>query len=333
MPAKAKPKIESIIFSPPEVAERAVTLVKRLQGDNAGGLTTGIPELDAVMIPMRGSQLITVLGYTSWYKSGLMNFIINHNIPKMQGNQVIAKFTWEQSVEEDTLSWLSADSSLSITQMARGKVSETEWKILMTSYTRRATTPLWIVGHSTASSPAGQVRPRMTMDEVVAACQLIERGATEEDHDLRLIVLDYLQRIPPRSQDGTDKRLQMAAAVDTAKDLSIYFDCPVLLGCQTGRQVLDRKFKLPRPDDGQETSNIEQSSDAMLGVWYPIKSEKPGLKIGDYEVTPNLLLVGLLKQKLGPAPSTHYLYVDPAHNKITGLAHEGDEPEDNVYRG
>lgn len=344
MPARNKPvSIQTIVFSPAEVAERTVTMVKRLQAPQGGGLQTGILDLDRDLIPLRGSQLITVLGYTSWYKSGLMNFIINYNLPKMAEGEVIVKFTWEQSVEEDTLSWLASDSSLSITQMARGKVSEPDWKILMTSYARRACTPLWIVGHSTASADNGTVRPRMTMDEVVQACQLVAHGATEDDHRIRLIALDYLQRIPPRAQDGPDRRLQMAAAVDTAKDLAIYFDCPVLLGCQTGRQVLDRKFKLPRADDGQETSNIEQSSDAMLGVWYPIKSEKPGGKIAtglkergkpaEVVISPNLLVMGLLKQKFGPAPSTYYLYVDPAHNKIGSLSPEAEDAEDTVYRG
>lgn len=331
MAGKRKPQIQDIVFSPPEVAERTVTLVKKLHENNAGGLITGIPDLDEVMIPMRGSQLITVLGYTSNYKSGLMNFILGTNIKKLVENQVAVKFTWEQSVEEDTLSWLSADSGLSITQMARGKIQEDEWTILLHSYNKRAITPLWIVGHSTASGSLGQVRPRMTMDEVVQACTLIRHGATEEDHVIKLIVLDYLQRIPPRPQDGPDRRLQMASAVDTAKDLSIYFDCPVILGCQTGRQVLERGFKLPRPDDGQESSNIEQSSDAMLGVWYPIKSEKPGTMIEKYTVTPSLLVVGLIKQKLGPAPSTHYLFVDPAHNKIGSMTKPGQE--DKVYRG
>ena len=333
MPAKAAPQIESVVFSPPQVAEKTIGLVRKLQEKSAGGLTTGIPDIDAVLTPLR-SGLVTVLGYTSNYKSGLMNFIINSNLPKMQPGEVLVKFTWEQSIEADTLSWLSHDSNLSITQLARGDVNEAGWKVLMNSYTRRAVAPLWVCGHSVTNEGVGTVRPRMTMDDVYKACQLIQHGASEEDHVIRGIFLDYLQRIPPRPQDGSDKRIQMLATVDACKDLNIFFDCPVFLGNQAGRQVLARKFKLPQAGDGQETSNAEQSSDCLLSVWYPCKSEKPGSLISGYPVNKNLLVVGLLKQVLGPAPEIEYLYVDPEHTRIAGMTKPDDKAAGKeVYRG
>jgi len=100
--------------------------------------------------------------------------------------------------------------------------------------------------------------------------------------------------------------------------MAISFGCPVLLGVQTGRQVMERDIKIPGIDDGQETSNIEQSSDKMLSVWYPIKTEDKGSLVAGEEVTKNLLIVRLLKQKLGEAPATFALYVDPERNIIAG---------------
>lgn len=107
-------------------------------------------------------------------------------------------------------------------------------------------------------------------------------------------------------------------AVNKAKDLAISFGCPVVLGVQAGRQILDREYKLPRIDDGQESSNIEQSSDKVISLWYPIKTEMPGDRIEGipYEVSENLLICGLIKQKLGIAPVIIPLFVNPAKNIV-----------------
>ena len=137
----------------------------------------------------------------------------------------------------------------------------------------------------------------------------------------KMIVLDYLQRIRPAKEDGYTKREQMVEAVNHAKDMAISFGCPVILGVQVGRDISDRKIKIPTISDGQETSNIEQSSDKMLSLWYPCKSEPLGEMIVDgMEVTENLLFVKILKQKMGQSHKTFALYVDPEKNIIGSSA-------------
>jgi replicative DNA helicase len=202
-------------------------------------------------------------------------------------------------------------------------VDEADWKKLVNSSVRRAVTPMWIVGHSEIESrEQRRARPRMTMTDVGKAIQYIVNEATDTQWRVRMIVLDYLQRIRPDKTDGDSKREQMMEAVNRAKDAAISFGCPVVLGVQTGRdsQSPTRKDKLPTIDDGQETSNIEQSSDKMFGLWYPIKTEKEGDMIDGLPVTKNLLIVKLLKQKLGAAPKTFALYVDPEHNIIGSMS-------------
>jgi len=236
-------------------------------------------------------------------------------------NEFVARVTWEQSVEEDTLSWLAGDADLSITRLARGLVDEKEWKILQQSSIRRAITPMWIIGHSQQENKERRrARPRMTMNDVALALEYICNDATENKLKPKLIVLDYLQRIRPDTKDGDTKREQMMEAVNRAKDAAIAFGCPVILGVQTGRQVMDRQDKTPTIEDGQETSNIEQSSDKMFGVWYPIKTEPIGSSIHGVSVTKNLLIVRLLKQKLGEAPKTFALFVDPEKNIVASFA-------------
>jgi replicative DNA helicase len=315
--------ISDISYSPQQASSLAIKKLDMLRNDNGGGVKTGILDIDNVVLPFRPGELITVMGYTSHYKSGFMNWLSKQAIKSIPAgsDEIVIRVTWEQSVEEDTLSWLAGDANMSITSLARGLVDEAEWKLLLNSSVRRAITPMWIVGHSEIESrEKRRARPRMTMTDVGKAIQYIVNEATDTQWRVRMIVLDYLQRIRPDVGDGDSKREQMMEAVNRAKDAAISFGCPVVLGVQTRRDILDREDKFPRIDDGQETSNIEQSSDKMFGVWYPIKTEVEGKIIDGMKVTKNLLMVRLLKQKLGEAPKTFALYVDPEHNLIGSLA-------------
>lgn len=308
--------MNEIIFTPPEVGSLTIETLEELKAHKYTGIKSGIADLDKVMLPMRGAELISVIGYTSHYKSGFMNALARHAVSQCTTGDCVIKVTWEQSVEEDTVSWIANDTGIGISSLVMG---EGDWELVMNSYQKRIVTPLWIIGHSSKRSETGQkARPRITMTDVLKACELISHGATDQDYKVRMILLDYLQRIRPDRQDGDSKREQIMEAVNKAKDLAISFGCPVVLGVQAGRQILDREYKLPRIDDGQESSNIEQSSDKVISLWYPIKTEMPGDRIEGipYEVSENLLICGLIKQKLGIAPVIIPLFVNPAKNIV-----------------
>jgi replicative DNA helicase len=252
-----------------------------------------------------------------------MNWCLKAAVNQCEESDVVIKVTWEDSVEEDTLKWVSSDAGIPISIMVRGE--ELNWEIVMKSYQKRIETPLWLVGHSNSiSSVAGKARPRMTMTDVLEAVNFINDGVTDHKYKPRLIVLDYLQRIRPDASDGSTKREQMMEAVNKSKDLAIQIGCSVMLGVQAGRGVLDRAYKLPRLEDGLETSNIEQSSDKVLSLWYPIKTEPDGkfIDVDNVKVHDHLLICGVLKQKMGIAPVSIPLYIDPALNIISSFTRE-----------
>lgn len=314
-----------LAYDPLTASNLAIQMIDNLRKDAGGGIRAGITDMDKQLLPLRPGELITVLGYTSHYKSGFMNWLSKQALKTIlpESHEIVIRVTWEQSVEEDTLSWLAGKADLSITNLARGLITEDEWKILDKAGYDRAATPMWIVGHSSQESrDRRKARPRMTIRDVAYAIEYILHDATEYQLSTKMIVLDYLQRIRPDPQDGNTKREQQMEAVNLSKDLAVSYGCPVVLGVQTGRDILQREDKMPRIDDGQETSNVEQSSDKMIGCWYPIKTEDPGSKVDGYKVNQNLLFVRILKQKLGPAPLTYALYVDPEKNELGKMTRE-----------
>ena len=105
------------------------------------------------------------------------------------------------------------------------------------------------------------------------------------------------------------------------KDLAFEMCCVVVIGTQAKRESYQNKW-LPKIDDSQWTSSLEQTCDAVWGIWYPMKSE--GLELGDsiskagklMEVNENLFILGILKQRWGSSGNWWPLHVDPSINDI-----------------
>jgi hypothetical protein len=103
-----------------------------------------------------------------------------------------------------------------------------------------------------------------------------------------------------------------------------------VVGVQARREVDDRddpsKNKLPIPelDDGQWTSNVEQSSDRLLSLVRPIKYRKENEMFGKMQVKgTRQILITVLKQKLGKDNWSKWAYFDPEYNKLDELEKGG----------
>lgn len=310
---------EKHVFDPGMVSQATVTLLQDRKAHQSESIKTGIEQLDEVLNPMRPGELIVVLGFTRNYKSGLMNFISRYHAVRMRdakiNNQVVITFTWEQSIEEQGIIDIAQLTSLDTGKMMRGTLTDEEWNLLLLGAMRRGTIPWWLVGHSASIN---ERRPRLNMSEVY---EVLEWIVDFQEVKPMLVVLDYLQRI--KREKGETMREQFINIVDKAKDLALAFHCPVMLGSQAGRTVVNnqtRTWRLPHVDEGQETSNLEQSADKLLSVWMPKNDHPIGtvLQYADqnYTVTDNLLILGVMKQKFGPSPRIMQLEVHPATNDI-----------------
>lgn len=309
------------VFDPQAIGTAAVKVIEDRASSPKAGLITGIKPVDSVLNPHRPGELRIILGFTRNYKSGLMNYICRHNARRLVENgeaeqKAVITVTWEQSIEEQGIVDIAQIMALDTTKLMRGELNDHEWKRLRKGAVQRGALPWWVIGHSSESK---ERRPRLTITDVARALEYIVDVQKVEPY---LIVLDFLQRI--QREKGESMREQFMTIVDRAKDMALAFHVPVILGSQAGRQVQSRNWRLPQIDDGQETSNLEQSADSFLSVWmpkndYPVNTE---LEYGNtnYTVSENLLITGILKQKFGPAPRIYSLHVKPEVNEIYNIS-------------
>jgi len=98
---------------------------------------------------------------------------------------------------------------------------------------------------------------------------------------------------------------------------------PAVAGAQARREVDDRKLKIPGLRDAMWGASVEQASDKVFGLLRPILTAPVGstLKFSDFEVevSENLLVIRLLKQRGGLGRKTFAVYFEPEILKL-GLA-------------
>lgn len=300
---------EHSLYHPEQIGRLTIQELKRLRENRDVRLITGIGKIDAVMNPMRGGQLIPILGYTNNYKSGFMSIIANNAVSQLRDdNEIIVIANWEDSVEDKGIWDLAGMTQIDTTAMDRGDLSDTDWKKLLDAAIKRSETPIYYIGHSDQDM---RRRPRLSLQEVWL---ILDHIYDHHGKRARLVALDYLQRIRPHTK-RSDWRVAMMETVDLAKDMAIAFNAPVILGTQAGRALMNHSgLKLPQMHHAMETSNIEQSSNAFFSLCLPVKTESLHSNVDfageSFYVTEDLLVVGLLKQKRGPAPKYFAFRID-----------------------
>lgn len=307
---------ELTVFDPSLVSTLTVSSIKAAK-EHPDYLRTGIPQLDDHYVMMRPRRVNGILAYTSHGKTSVMNIMARAFIPQIGEDEVIIYSTWEDSIEDMTLSYLANISRIPVPNLFSGNLSVSEWENMMKAATLRAQTPLWLIGHSEQKEAR---RPRLTMTDITAAMEYI---VDKRKKKVRAVFLDYLQRINRDDKKG-EMRGQYMGIMDSVKDLALDFNTCVIIGTQVGRDVKERKWKQPQDNDAQETSNFEQTCDGMVSLWIPKKTEKIGDCLIEKQgvdgqavfVTENVMMMQTLKQKKAKAPVLRAVDFIPETNEI-----------------
>jgi replicative DNA helicase len=317
--AKAlKVDVRDVVYSPNDAANEALATIEERRSAVGVGVRLGVKCVDEYLQPARPGQLFAVIGMTSNYKTGLMTFWARsaaQQIAKEKDlNQAVIYVTWESAIEELLALDLAATLCISVTDIFQGRITDAQMEDLRASAFKRATVPTWIIGHSIKE---GKKRPRLTLTVIGQALQHIQK---EYGIRPRAIFLDYLQQM--ETEQGEDRRMQVFHNVYRCKDMSYAMRCPVVVGTQAKRETYAAGWGVPGVADSLETSNLEHTADAVLGVWLPKTGYEVGTLISQkgggksLEVTENLLILKVLKQRMGPAGRWWALYVDASRNFI-----------------
>ncbi len=234
------------------------------------GVTTGLRELNTMLGGLQPSDLIILAGRPSMGKTALAtNIAFNaaRACHEKQGREgaVVGFFSLEMSAEQLATRILSDQARIPSEKIRKGEIRTGDLAELAEAAQLVSRIPMFV--DDTAGLTVNQLRTR--------AMRL------KRQHDLGLIVVDYLQLMQGGAKQRSESRVLEISEITrglklVAKDL----DIPVMALSQLSRGPEQREDKRPQLADLRESGSIEQDADVVMFVYrdaYYLSKREPSL--------------------------------------------------------
>jgi len=280
-----------------------------LRHDGVVGLTTGLIEMDKILGGLRRSDLLILAGRPSMGKTALATNIAYNaclslykeaqekNIPVKEAGS-IGFFSLEMSAEQLATRLISASSGLDSSHIFDGRISSDDFTGLVQASNALSALPFFIDDTPALSIAALRSRARRL----------------KRVHNLKLLVVDYLQLVRAHAAVNFNSRVQEVSEITQGlKAIAKELDIPVLALSQLSRQVEARDDKRPQLSDLRESGSIEQDADVVMFIYreeYYLSRKEPKLDTQEHETwktdmnrVMNIAEVMVAKHRNGPIGS------------------------------
>ncbi|EGO65688.1 replicative DNA helicase [Acetonema longum] len=282
--------IKTIIFD-------AFNKIEQLYASKGGitGIPTGFKDLDKLMSGLQPSDLVLIAARPSMGKTAFVLNIAQHIA--IREKKAVAFFSLEMSKEQLVQRMLCAEAAIDAQRLRIGELEENDWRKLVIAADRLASAPVFI--DDTASITAVEMR---------AKCRRLKI-----EHDLQLIIIDYLQLMQGSGSNRGENRQQEISEISRSlKGLARELNVPVIALSQLSRSVESRQVKRPMLSDLRESGSLEQDADIVAFLYredyYDPDSEKK-----------NITEVIVAKHRNGPV-DTVQLFFHKQFTKFSDLA-------------
>ena len=251
------------------------------------GVSTGFAELDRYLGGLQKSDLVILAARPSMGKTSLALDIVRH--VGVKEKIPVGIFSLEMSKDQLVDRLLAAEAEVDLWRMRTGRLTDdgehNDFERIGHAMGRLADAPIFI--DDSASSNIMEIRTKARR--------------LQAEHDLGLIVVDYLQLMEGRN---TENRVQEVSEISRAlKSLARELNVPVLALSQLSRAVESRNPPIPQLSDLRESGSIEQDADVVMFIYredqYKDKSSKK----------PHIADILIKKHRNGPTGSIE-LYFD-----------------------
>jgi len=234
----------------------ATTAAHEREGSLAG-VGTGFIDLDKLLGGLHNSDLVILAGRPAMGKTALATNIA-YNAAKDYADSaggegaVVGFFSLEMSAEQLAGRILSEQTEVRSDKMRKGELSNEEFNRIFHAAQMLNEVPLYI-----------DDTPALTVSALRTRARRLKR-----QHNLGLIVIDYLQLISGSAGSRNDGRVQEVSEITRGlKTLAKELNVPVLALSQLSRQVENREDKRPQLADLRESGSIEQDADVVMFIY------------------------------------------------------------------
>ena len=261
-----------------EAVSMAEQALKR--DSHVAGIATGFKDLDRLLGGLHPSDLVIVAARPSMGKTSLATNIAysaasSHRRQTgpdgstVDSRETVAFFSLEMSAEQLATRVISEQAHVRSDSIRRGEIRDDEFDRVFETSRHLHEVPLFIDDTPALTVPALRTRARRL----------------KRQHDLGLIVVDYLQLMQGPAGLRNENRVQEVSEITRGlKAIAKELNVPVMALSQLSRQTEQRDDKRPQLSDLRESGSIEQDADVVMFIYreeYYLAREKPSQKANE----------------------------------------------------
>ena len=253
-------------------------------GSRIPGLSTGLPDLDDLILGLNKSELVIIAARPGMGKTSIaLNIALN---VAMTQHKKVAIFSLEMSREQLVTRLLSRAALVPSQNLFTGRLTDQQWRDVAAAANTLSACDILIDDNST-----------LTVADMNAQCRTIK--------DLDLVVIDYLQLMSSAGGRGWSNESRTQAVSDISlmmKVMAKQLGVPVICLSQLNRAAEARQDKRPLLSDLRESGSIEQDADVVIGLY------REGYNNRECE-NPNLAEAIVLKNRKGQTGTVNLTWV------------------------
>jgi len=224
------------------------------RGDTRVGVPSGMATLDAKTGGLQQSDLILIAGRPGLGKTSFALDIVDH--VAVQERRTVAVFSLEMSELQIVQRLISMRAGIDGNRMRHGRLSTQEFQAISRASSELQSAPIYV-----------EESNRLTTTDILAKSRRLQA-----DHDLHLIVIDYLQLIEGAGDD--DNRVQEVSNISRAlKAIARELQVPVIALSQLSRQIETRGTE-PMLSDLRESGGLEADADIVMFLWQKDQNDR-----------------------------------------------------------
>jgi replicative DNA helicase len=229
----------------------AIETIEKLYERKGGitGISTGFIEFDRMTSGLHPAEMIVIAARPSMGKTAFAMNIAEH--VAIQEKLAVAVFSLEMSSQQLVQRLLCSRARVNLKKVRDGFLGERDFSSLTSSASKLAEAKMFI------DDSAG-----LTILELRAKARRLKA-----QHDIRLIVVDYLQLLRSTSRRGQENRqIEISEISAGIKGLAKELNIPIIVVAQLNRNPENRTGDSkgrPRLSDLRESGSIEQDADLV----------------------------------------------------------------------
>jgi replicative DNA helicase len=261
------------------------------------GISSGYQLLDKMSSGLQGGEMFVIAARPSMGKTSLAMNIVEH-VAVDQG-KAVGVFSLEMSATMLVRRLLVSRAGLSMQELSQGLLSHGQQAALAKTTRELQKAQIFI-----------DDTPGLDVLEMRAKARRLKK-----QHNIGLIMIDYLQLVTSSSRRAKDNRqIEIAEISAGIKGLAKELNLPVIVLAQLNRAVESRKGQRPVLSDLRESGSIEQDAD-LVGLLTREDYAGAKMEVGDEETEARKkgqAVLILAKNRNGPTDDVPLRFIDHA---------------------